>query len=403
MSAIGGIADLGRGGVEFCALDKMRIAMGMRGRERSAAYLGENVYMLCNSASQAAFDSDFELLPAIFERGGHIYVLCIDSDELCASVIFERYRTEGVDFLGRLDAPFALALYDGERKMLLLARDRRGAKPLFYKTVCDAVYFASEIKGIYASLGGKTVISREMLSLHLSAPFGVYHATDIFTELCEVLAGECVIFTELGCSRFRYRDRSAHPSRQKLKQKQEILVPYPLADTCALDDALREALIAFDYPQFDAAIPSLCRLFDGSRRHGRYNVVFEDAIRAKSPSYAYERQDRLGGFFGVSARGVLPRADAEAQIYASDEMHDALLERVMSLKNDQNLLLRSIFGSKKQEYLMRRLYEKTKNKDTEDRIRILGMILQTVMWAESRELVIKSTCDDSIQSALSMM
>ncbi|MEM8995572.1 MAG: asparagine synthase (glutamine-hydrolyzing), partial [Acidobacteriota bacterium] len=47
-------------------------------------------------------------------------------------VLLQAYRAWGVVMLGRLRGMFAVALYDGERRRLLLARDRLGQKPLFW-------------------------------------------------------------------------------------------------------------------------------------------------------------------------------------------------------------------------------------------------------------------------------
>ena len=133
MSAIGGIFDISGGEIEFSSLNRMRIAMSMRGRKRSSAYLGGNVGIIHNSASPEAFSENEDAQPAIFERGGHSFSLAMDSELLFSSAVFEGYRVSGVDFLGALGGGFALALYDGERRMLLLARDKKGKKPLFYR------------------------------------------------------------------------------------------------------------------------------------------------------------------------------------------------------------------------------------------------------------------------------
>jgi asparagine synthase (glutamine-hydrolysing) len=66
-------------------------------------------------------------------------------------VILAAYQRWGVDCLARLDGMFAFALFDLEKRRLLLARDRFGVKPLFCAHLSDgSIAFASELKGLLA-------------------------------------------------------------------------------------------------------------------------------------------------------------------------------------------------------------------------------------------------------------
>jgi len=65
-------------------------------------------------------------------------------------VILKLYEREGERAFARLDGMFALALWDGRKKRLLLARDRAGKKPLFYYRDGRRLVFGSEVKGLAA-------------------------------------------------------------------------------------------------------------------------------------------------------------------------------------------------------------------------------------------------------------
>ena len=63
-------------------------------------------------------------------------------------VILRLYEREGVECIHRLRGMFAFAIWDARRRTLVLARDRLGVKPLFYRLSADSLIFASELKAI---------------------------------------------------------------------------------------------------------------------------------------------------------------------------------------------------------------------------------------------------------------
>ena len=58
------------------------------------------------------------------------------------------YIEWGLDFLDKLEGMWSFALFDRNKNVLYLSRDRFGEKPLFYTTVNDTIFFASETKAI---------------------------------------------------------------------------------------------------------------------------------------------------------------------------------------------------------------------------------------------------------------
>jgi asparagine synthase (glutamine-hydrolysing) len=61
-------------------------------------------------------------------------------------VVIRQLRQDGPEALPRFNGMFALAFYDIEKHDLLLARDRMGIKPLYYRFDGKVLEFASEIK-----------------------------------------------------------------------------------------------------------------------------------------------------------------------------------------------------------------------------------------------------------------
>jgi asparagine synthase (glutamine-hydrolysing) len=89
---------------------------------------------------------NFRELRRDLESKGHRFKSRSDSE-----VILHLYEEEGVDFVERLRGMFALALWDGPRHRLVLARDRFGKKPLFYHVGPKGLLFASELAALMES------------------------------------------------------------------------------------------------------------------------------------------------------------------------------------------------------------------------------------------------------------
>lgn len=385
MGAIGGIVDFKNGNIDFSSIDALRRAQALRGRCSSTAYVDHSIAMFYN------YDGFFgKGEPTASERGGYNVVISMDSRFEDAKYLLEAYRAYGVEFLGMLEAPFAIALYDSERRMLLLARDKRGRKPLFYQAFGGRVIFASEAKGLFA-LKGSLRVNAQSLSQHLTSPIGIYSVSDICPDISELCAGECVLFTEVGVSRFFYRESQSKKISGKAFSKRSISAEIALElNRDDVISALGDALVAFDIPQFDAYMPSLCRLFLKNRENKNSEIYFRDPLWRKSIGYSCEREDRLSSFYGIMGRAVPQRnTDIDFQRLEEEQKNilEALREYFYSFDNSQKSILRKIFGEKKLSFLSRYFEsESVKKEDTEQKIRILGMTCQTIEWEKMRNI-----------------
>jgi asparagine synthase (glutamine-hydrolysing) len=79
------------------------------------------------------------------EARGHTFYTHSDTE-----VIVHLYEEMGADCVNKLRGMFAIALYDKQKRSLLLARDRLGKKPLHYVLHNGRLLFGSEIKTILA-------------------------------------------------------------------------------------------------------------------------------------------------------------------------------------------------------------------------------------------------------------
>ena len=78
-------------------------------------------------------------------------------------VIVHLYEEDGDAFVEQLDGMFALAIWDGRQRRLILARDRVGKKPLFFYRDRQRLLFASEIKAFFAHPGVELSIDEDAL------------------------------------------------------------------------------------------------------------------------------------------------------------------------------------------------------------------------------------------------
>ena len=86
---------------------------------------------------------NYRELRAELERRGHRFSTRSDTE-----VLVHLYEEQGPRFVDGLRGMFALALWDSRQRRLVLARDRFGIKPLYYRIAGPTLSFASELKAL---------------------------------------------------------------------------------------------------------------------------------------------------------------------------------------------------------------------------------------------------------------
>jgi asparagine synthase (glutamine-hydrolysing) len=97
------------------------------------------------------------------ETRGHRFATECDTE-----VLVHLYEEHGDGFVERLRGMFAIALWDDRRQRLLLARDRFGIKPLYYRLAGGELSFASELKALLQQPGFSRAIDPEALAAYLT-------------------------------------------------------------------------------------------------------------------------------------------------------------------------------------------------------------------------------------------
>jgi asparagine synthase (glutamine-hydrolysing) len=134
------------------------------------------------------------------ESSGHVFRTSCDTETLV-----HLYEEEGTDFVQHLSGMFALAIWDGVRKQLVLARDRLGQKPLIYRHEPGRLLFASEIKSLLQIPGLRRKLRPEAIDQFLTYQY-VPHPGTIFTEFKKLPPAHLAIYSQDRLTIKRYWD-----------------------------------------------------------------------------------------------------------------------------------------------------------------------------------------------------
>jgi asparagine synthase (glutamine-hydrolysing) len=106
---------------------------------------------------------NFSDLRKYLEENGHTFKSMSDTE-----VILAAYREWGLDCLEHLNGMFAFCIYDDRRRILFLARDRVGEKPLYYRHSNGRFAFASELRALLADPETPRKLNPDALNYYLA-------------------------------------------------------------------------------------------------------------------------------------------------------------------------------------------------------------------------------------------
>lgn len=149
---------------------------------------------------QVAFNGEiynFRELRAELEQLGHRFRSHTDSE-----VIVHGYAQWGLDCFARFDGMFAIGLWDGQARRMVLARDPHGKKPMYYHQDARRLLFASTLAPLAAWPGFPRRLDREALIEYAS--YGYVHAPrSFFANTAKVRPGHVVVIDARGARQER--------------------------------------------------------------------------------------------------------------------------------------------------------------------------------------------------------
>jgi asparagine synthase (glutamine-hydrolysing) len=159
-----------------------------------------------------------ELREGLRERG---HTLATSGD---TEVIVHLYEEHGDRCVEHLRGMYAFALWDRRRRRLILARDRLGKKPLFYRATPDAFWFASEPKSILQDPEVPRDVDRDAIDSYLQLQY-VPHPLSAFAALRKLPPAHTLTWEAGGRAetrrywRLSYRDRFEGASEAELRER----------------------------------------------------------------------------------------------------------------------------------------------------------------------------------------
>jgi asparagine synthase (glutamine-hydrolysing) len=133
---------------------------------------------------------NYRILRQRLEGSGHVLATASDTE-----VLVHLYEDEGIDFLRHLNGMFALAIWDANRRQLVIARDRMGKKPLIYRHEPERLLFASELKSLLQVPGVPREINPTALDAYLTYQY-VPHPEMILNGFHKLPPAHCAVWRD---------------------------------------------------------------------------------------------------------------------------------------------------------------------------------------------------------------
>ena len=168
-------------------------------------------------------------LKSELEGRGHAFRTGVDTE-----VIPHLYEENGAGLVERLNGMFALAVWDGAARRLLLARDRAGEKPLFYwRGPGGELVFASELRALLAHPGVPRSVDPTALRRYLLHDFFPAPLTP-FAGVRKLPAGHLLVADGGEISVRRYWDLAEHFADPGLAARKPAALAAELDERIAL-------------------------------------------------------------------------------------------------------------------------------------------------------------------------
>lgn len=247
------------------ALGATRLAIrGIQDGNQPMSDAASGVVAVCNGE----IDNHRELRQWLAERGRPV------QHATDVAVIPGLYLELGDAFVERLKGAFAVAVWDPRKKLLILARDRAGERPLFYSHANGETVFATEIAGMITGDQSCPPLNDDALRRYLR--FGYFASPDTpFATIQKVPPGHVVHIGPDGIRQSRYWRWNNVEAKKKTPSLDEF-------DTIFREAVRRQSDVEVDFAVFlsggvdSSLVSAVTRSLHPDRRLKAYTLRFEE-------------------------------------------------------------------------------------------------------------------------------
>ena len=226
-------------------------------------------------------------------------------------VILTGIMAYGEDFVKELNGIFAFAVWDEANRILYLARDHFGVKPLFYTLQDNTIIFGSEIKALFEYPGIKPQIDGDGLCEIFGLGPAKSYGSGVFKNIREVLPGNILIFDERGLRQKTYWELASVPHEDDYETTVE-------KTSFLLYDAIKRQMIS-DIP--------ICTLLSGGIDSSLVSAVAAKELKKEGlqlRTYSFDFKDNDKNFKSNSFQPTQDRPYVDIMIEHINSKHTYL-------------------------------------------------------------------------------
>ena len=193
-------------------------------------------------------------------------------------VLLLSYIRWGINAISKFNGIFAFAIYDEEKRRVVLARDAMGVKPLFYSIKNNTFIFGSEIKSLFKHPYVEPVVDKDGLTELFALGPAVIPGTTVYKDINEVKPGEYLIVDEFGLKKDMYWELKA----EEFNENEEEAIEHVRE---LLTDAIKRQLVG-DVP--------LCTFLSGGLDSSVISAIAAEEYKKKNKvltTYSIDYED----------------------------------------------------------------------------------------------------------------
>lgn len=193
-------------------------------------------------------------------------------------VLLLSYIRWGIDAISKFNGIFAFAIYDEDKRRVVLARDAMGVKPLFFTFKNDTFIFGSEIKALFKHPYVEPIIDKDGLTELFALGPALIPGTTLYKGIEEVKPAEYLIVNENGIKKDMYWELKA----EDFKESEEEAVEH-----------VRELLVDAIKRQLVGDVP-LCTFLSGGLDSSAISAIAADEFKKKNKvltTYSIDYED----------------------------------------------------------------------------------------------------------------